>query len=91
MATINIDKPQTICLLQVSLNALKNNLHFFTGPIKIQSQSIMVRYFFVDCQFFDPTRITLGNIASLKYYNEGIVPDIDMRILIELKIHYYLA
>jgi hypothetical protein len=67
------------------------NLFFFTGPIKIQSQSIMVRYFFVDCQFFDPTRIMQGNIASLKYYNEGTVSDIDMRILIQLRIHYYLT
>ncbi|PNF40873.1 hypothetical protein B7P43_G15925 [Cryptotermes secundus] len=40
------------------------------GPIKIQSDRIMVRYFFVDCNFRDPTRIMEGNIAYLKYYNE---------------------
>lgn len=44
------------------------------GPIKIQSDSVMVRYFFVDCHFHDHTRIMEGNvIASLKYYNEEYV------------------
>jgi hypothetical protein len=51
----------------------------------------MVRYFFVDCSFFDPIRITQGNIASLKYYNEGIVSDINTIILYELEVLYYLT
>jgi hypothetical protein len=55
------------------LNALTTKC-FFTGPIKIQSDSVMIRYFFVECHFLDSTRIMGANIiASLKYYNEGIV------------------
>jgi hypothetical protein len=46
-----------------------------TGPIKIQSNSIKIRYFFLDCQFFDLTTVQ-RNVASLKYYNEGNVSDI---------------
>ena len=61
---------------------LKINLHFFTGPIRIQSPSILLRYFFADCQFFHPTRIIHGNIATLKYYSEGTVSDMDIRILL---------
>jgi hypothetical protein len=59
--------------------------HFLTGPIKIQSDSVTVSYFFVDCHFHDATRIMEGNIASLKYYNEGIVSHINLRNLIYLR------
>lgn len=83
MTTLNENKPHTICLLQVFLNYLKKLSYFYvTGRIRIQSPSIMVRYFFADCQFFDPTRITRGNIASLKYYSEGILSYMDMQILL---------
>lgn len=65
------------------LNDLKKLIYLFlTGPIRIQSPSILLRYFFAGCQFFDPTRLTHGNIASLKYYSEGTVSDMDMRILL---------
>ncbi|XP_021942115.1 uncharacterized protein LOC110841103 isoform X2 [Zootermopsis nevadensis] len=43
------------------------------GPIKIQSNTIIIHYYFVDCQFFDLTSIMQGNTASLKYYNEEYV------------------
>jgi hypothetical protein len=70
------------------------NSHFLTGPIKIQSDSIMVRYFYADCHFLDPTRVMEGNIvAYLKYYNEGIVSHINLIILICLRnivLHMHL-
>jgi hypothetical protein len=67
------------------INALTTK-RFFTGPIKIQSDSVMVRYFFVDCHLLDPTRIAGANvITSLKYYNEGIVSHINLRTLICLR------
>jgi hypothetical protein len=83
-------------LLATGLLKCTYNLHFLTGPIKIQSDSIMVRYFFADCHLLDPTRIMEGNIiAYLKYYNEGIVSHINLIILIYLRsdvlyIHLFL-
>lgn len=61
-------------------------LCFLTGPIKIQSDRVMVRYFFADCHYRDPTMIMEGNIiAYLKYYNEGIVSHISLIMLIYLR------
>jgi hypothetical protein len=56
------------------------------GPIKLQSNSIMIRYFFVDCQFSDLIRVMQGNVASLKYYNEGTVSDISCEFYVRYKL-----
>jgi hypothetical protein len=73
-------------LLAIVLLKCTYSKHFLTGPIKIQSDSVMVRYFFADCHFLDPTRIMEGNIVPyLKYYNEGIVSHINLIILIRLR------
>jgi hypothetical protein len=72
-------------LLATVLLKCTYNSYFLTGPIKIQSDHVMVRYFLVDCHVLDPTRVMEGNIiAYLKYYNEGIVSHTSSIILIYL-------